>query len=206
MLIAWGIVAVSKAAHKSAFPWDDLLVQITGAFVGAAFAFGFALWLARRDRRSDRTAVMILEYSSREMLQSRFVTTNIAYQIEAGSLTLREVALTSVQDCPVGFEGNVIDGLTEHQHMSHLIGWLRRLAVHMSNHWVDRKVMAATLGGSLQWTLPFFLQLAEEAERIVSDYPSVKPIELRASWVFAIRSVDRQIREARPHRRVPGGR
>jgi hypothetical protein len=199
------IAAVSTTANGG-FPWDSLAIQIAGAFVGATFAFGFAIWLTRRDRRAERTASMIQEFSSREMLESRFVTTSIAYQVAEGTISLRDVALTSVQDCPVGFEGLMVNGLTEHQHMSHLMGWIRRLAVHMSHHWVDRRVIASSLGGSLHWSLPFFLDLAKEAEAVVRDYPAPNPIEIRASWVFAVRSVERQLLRADPHRNVPGGR
>ncbi len=188
------------------FQWSDVLTGATSAFLGAMFAFGFAIWLARRDRVAQWTSALITEFSSRGMLESRFVTADISTKVREGTLSLRHVALTTVQDCPVGFIGRTINGLTEHQHMSQLIGWIRILAVHLRHRWVDRRIMAATIGGSLQWTLPFLLELADEADRVMEDYPSPKPPQLRASWVYAVRNVDAQLRRARPHERTPGGR
>jgi hypothetical protein len=200
------MLGAAAKGDESSVSWTAFAAQSAAAFIGAAFAFAFALLLARRARVSERTAAMIQEFSSREMLQSRFVTTNIAYQVRDGSVTLRNVALSSVQDCPVGFEGARVGDLTEHQHMSHLIGWIRRLVVHLSYGWVNRRIVAATLGGSLQWTLPFLLELADEAESVVADFPSARPIELRASWVFAVRNLDERLRRERLHRHVPGRR
>jgi hypothetical protein len=197
---------VKAADSVEKFPVNDLIVQTFGAFIGAGLAFGFALWLAMHQRRSDRTAAMVDEFSSREMVQSRFVTANVDTQVRDGKLTLRDVALSMVRDCPVGLIGTTIDGLTEHQHITQVVGWMRRLAVHLQQRWVDRRVIAATLGGSLQWTLPLLLQLAAEAELIMKEFPSDRPPELRASWIYAVRNLDAELKKTKPHHRVPGGR
>lgn len=195
---------VAAPHHGISIPWSNLSVAVVGAFVGAMFAFGFAIWLARRDRRSQATLSMISEFSSKELLVSRFVTSGIADQVRAGTLDIKEVAKTSTQGCPTGFTGVLVEGLTEHQHLSQLIGWYRRLAVHLDKKWVDRRTIAATLGGSFGWTLPFILELGQAAEHLITLYPSPRPAELRASWIYGMRYVDYQVRRAKPHRRIPG--
>ncbi|MCP4304547.1 MAG: hypothetical protein GY788_06665 [bacterium] len=185
------------------FPWADLVVQTVGGFLGAIFAFMFAIWLMRRQRVSDWTSAMIAEFSAHDMLMSRFVTSDITQQIEQGSITLRDVALTTVQGCPVGFVGRDIEGLTEHQHMSNMIGWYRRLATQLENGWVDRHVVATTLGGSFGWTLPFLLEVGEEAKTVIAEHASDRPDHLRASWTRAIESVDSAMKKARHDKASP---
>lgn len=195
--------AHEKSKPPASIPWLEVTTQALAAFIGAIFAFGFALWIAHQQREDSSTAAMINEFSSKEMLVSRFVTVGIARQVAAGEVTLRAVALSSVQDCPVGFEGSTIDTLTEHQHMSYIIGWIRRLAVQLQHRWVNRKVIAIALGGSLQWSLPFLLRLAGEAERVMKEYPSENPPGVRASWIYSVRYVDAQLKRVKFYKRLP---
>jgi len=180
-----------------AFPWTDLFLRLLTAFLGSLFAFSFALWLNRRERRAQRTSDLIKEYSSREMLVSRFVTVSVADRITDGEISIRDLALTMVQDCPVGFTGQAVDGLTEHAQISLLIGWMRRLAISVDHGWIDNQTLAVTLGGSLQWTLPFLLRVGEAAELVMQEYPSSRAPEVRASWIFALRKIDAFLRQSR---------
>ena len=198
------LAATGAAPSSKGFPWAALAVSISSAFIGSLLAFGFALWLARRERVARTTLEMVNQFSSREMLQSRFVTTGVATQVRDGRVSIRDVALSTVQDCPVGFVGITVDGLTEHQHISNVIGWLRRLAVHVRNGWVDQGVVAGALGGSLQWTLPFLLEVAAEAEHVMNDYPSTQAPEFRASWAYAVRYLDIQLYGPDVRSHMPG--
>jgi hypothetical protein len=198
-----GEAPAHEKSEPSSIPWVEVTTQGLAAFIGAIFAFGFALWIAHQQREDSSTAAMINEFSSREMLVSRFVTARIAKQVAAGEVTLRDVALSSVQDCPIGFEGRTIDTLTEHQHMSYVVGWIRRLAVQLQHRWVNRKVIAIALGGSLQWSLPFLLRLADEAERVMKVYPSETPPAVRASWIYSVRYVDAQLKRVKFYKRLP---
>lgn len=199
------IAPLASAVHHSvSIPWADILGGFAAAFIGAASAFGFALWLARRDRRTQATLAMINEFSSHEILVSRFVTVAIADQVRSGVISLKFVASSSVQGCPSGFVGNMVEGLTEHQHMSQLIGWYRRLAVHLKNRWVNRKIIAATLGGTFGWTLPFLLDLGVAAEQLMVEHPSNRENHLRASWIYAMRYVDEEMSREQLRSMLPG--
>jgi hypothetical protein len=199
-----GSVESSAVQPPQSFPWRLLIVQCSGAFIGAICAFGFALWLTHRQRRDAATAAKIDEFSSAEMLRSRFVTAQIARQVEQGEIHLRDVALSAVQGCPPGFVGKTIGDLTEHQHMSHLIGWIRRLSVQLEHRWVSRTIIAKALGGSLQWSMPFLLNLSAEAESVMKEFPNDLPPTVRASWVYAVRYLDAQLKKAEFHKRPPG--
>lgn len=185
---------------------QDLVTGTVGAFLGAGFAFAFAIWLARRDRRNQTSLAMIDEFSGREMLQSRFVTSSLRERVQAGTLTLRELTMASVQGCPPGYTGPVAEGLTEHQHVSQLIGWYRRLAVQLKHNWVERKVIAATLGGSFGWSLPLLLEMADEAEALMVEFPSSRADHQRASWIYAVRYVDNQLNSGKVARHIPAGK
>jgi hypothetical protein len=199
-----GSVESSAVQAPQSFPWRLLIIQCSGAFIGAICAFGFALWLTHRQRRDAATAAKIDEFSSSEMLRSRFVTAQIARQVEQGEISLRDVALSAVQGCPPGFVGKTIGDLTEHQHMSHLIGWIRRLSVQLEHRWVSRPIIAKALGGSLQWSIPFLLSLSAEAESVMKEFPTDTPPTVRASWVYAVRYLDAQLKKAQFHKRPPG--
>ncbi len=110
-------------------PWLTFGSQFLLAFLGAGFAFIFAIWLANQQRVSATTEALINEFSSRDMLKSRFVTVGISDQVKEGTIDLRDIAKSSLQDCPKKFVGVEIDGFTEHQHMSHVIGFYRKLAL-----------------------------------------------------------------------------
>lgn len=167
--------------------------QFLLAFLGAGFAFVFAIWLAKQQRVSATTEALINEFSSRDMLKSRFVTVGISDQVKDGSLDLKEIAKSSLQDCPKGFIGVESDGFTEHQHMSHVIGFYRKLALSFRYKWVLRNHIKQSIGGSLQWTLPFLLLLADEVEKISKEFPSERSISERASWIFAVRYINNQL-------------
>lgn len=199
-----GSVESSAVQPPQPFPWRLLIIQCSGAFIGAICAFGFALWLTHRQRRDAATAAKIDEFSSPEMLRSRFVTAQIARQVEQGEISLRDVALSAVQGCPPGFVGKTIGDLTEHQHMSHLIGWIRRLSVQLEHRWVSRTIIAKALGGSLQWSIPFLLSLSAEAESVMKEFPTDMPPTVRASWVYAVRYLDAQLKKAQFDKRPPG--
>lgn len=185
---------------------QDLVTGTVAAFLGAGFAFAFAIWLARHGRRTQTTLAMIDEFSGREMLQSRFITSSLRERVQAGTLTLRELTMSSVQGCPPGHTGAVSEGLTEHQHMSQLIGWYRRLAVQLQHGWVERKVIAATLGGSFGWSLPLLLDMSNEAEKLIVEFPSTRPDHQRASWIYAVRYVEAQLTTGKLSRHVPSGK
>jgi hypothetical protein len=146
---------------------------------------------------------MIEEFSSPEMLTSRFVTANLARQVENGEISIRDIALSAVQGCPQGFVGKTIGELTEHQHMSYLIGWIRRLAVQLQHRWVNRRIIATALGGSLQWSMPFLLELSKAAEAVMKEFPSARPPIVRASWISAVRYLDAQLERAKFHEVLP---
>lgn len=191
------LIAVKVIEQASSSGWSDFLAQAVAAFIGASFAFGFALWLTRRQRVAASTAEMIGQFSSREMITSRYVTADIAARVEREEIDIKEIAKSSLQDCPKGFVGETIDGLTEHQHMSNLIGWLRRLAVQLRYKWVSRNTIALTLGGSLQWSLPFLLRVAAATEELAREYTSERPLSARAAWVYALRYVDSELKRAK---------
>lgn len=183
-----------------------IATQIVGAFVGAICAFVFAIWLARRNRRNETSLAMIVEFSSSDMLKTRYIVHNIRSRINGGGLSLREVTLSSVQGCPTGFQGDVVHGLTEHQHISNITGWYRRLSIMLQKRAVDHKLIVATLGGSFGWSLPLLVDMANEAESLMAEFPSERPLHLRASWIYAIRHVDNIVNAKRVAKLTPSGR
>ena len=175
-------------------PWFDITKQFLISFVGAGLAFGFALWLASRQRKAATTEALINEFSSREMLKSRFTTVGVADKVTSGTLSLADVAMSSLQGVPKPFAGEVVDGLTEHQHVSHVIGYYRRLALALRYKWINRTQLTHTIGGSFGWTLPFLLELADEVERVANENPTGSPLSERAAWVYAVRYVDSKVK------------
>lgn len=188
------LASIAESLESSTSEKVLAIVQQFGlAFAGALLAFLFALWLAKRQRVTASTEALINEFSSREMLKSRFATVGIADKVSSGAISLEAVASSSLQGTPKDFVGDEIDGLSEHQHMSHVIGFYRRLALSLRHGWVNQKHIERSIGGSLHWTLPFLMELSDEVETLAEKTPTGRPLSERAAWVFSVRYVASKI-------------
>jgi hypothetical protein len=83
------------------------------------------------------------------------------------------------------YVGEVIDGLTLHQHLEIELGWYRRVGYAVKSHLVDVRSLRAQLGGSLDWSACLIRDLCDEIAHQVNDAPP--------EWITAVILAQRKL-------------
>ncbi len=174
--------------------------QIVAAFFGAIFAFAFARWKQRSDRRQDSTLRFIDEYFSSTFLAHRAAVHQLREKHEARLLSIESIAAGFWYPGLPGrcHAGEKLGDLNEHQHLRAYLGFLIRLSHAHRRGLLDVPLARSALSSAYDWEAGFIRQVAEETRRQAVDGKARPP-----TWLDCVEEI-RQILHAPAQREAHG--
>ena len=155
-----------------------------GAFVGAGLAFVLALLKSKHDKRKEISLSLIDEYYSTDFLKHRISVDSLRKRVKSGETTIEQIACGFWYPGESSyFEGEVSDGLNEHQHLEAYLGYIVRVSHADENGFLDSRLLRAALSTSYDWEAGFIWSIAENTRKQVLAHAggSKVPVWVRAA-------------------------
>lgn len=195
------LAEITSANASSGFPLTEIIAGAAGTV--AILAFGWSVYTYRSQqqdslsrRKEERTLDFINEFFSRDFTTHRSANWKTKEKVANGNVTMASVAngfIVGVQDA--SFEGEILDGLSEHNHLGMLLFFLQRLSFALSSDLVDQDALKATLGYQLRWHSEFLDDLIEECRDICRQKQIEEP-----AFCLTVDKVLRKLSDADPRR------
>ena len=165
-------------SNKSIF--KTIILPFVSALIGALFSAVLFHNLAMRREKQQQiyqhTQEIVNHFYSKEFIGQRVALWKMRSAVLDDKVSIRFISYGYIY--PIEnkcYDGSIVEGLSEHQHLTLFFGFIERLGLYLKKKQIDKDMIISALSYEFIWKADLIRAIAEDVKLIAKENSTITP-------------------------------